>query len=321
MCLSSTPGHARRYVEVFFFFFLFCSECERRRYWSGRSWSQRPISAWIEANGLSWWAKAEHGLEFSAFGVCSAGSVSVLAGNKWAAPEAEAVFLYLRAYFLESTALLRAAGAFLNSWHSSLLCCHGCFLCSSDSSIGFEILICVCVCVCSPPCLLYRKHPQTTTHAAVFSQTGMAYSSPLLQRRCGFLQRHEAPLTQTCIFSLFKKMSKKCCLTQSQFFPHLLCSTATCFLSRCLSNFLCPSLLHPFVSWEVTVGRAEVSVRGLFHGVCHPPLLRKRQSLESERWWNRGNSASRQRLKSGSVIHGKAAFQFPAGDVGLSERI
>lgn len=173
--------------------------------------------------------------------------MSVLAGNKWAALEAEAVFLYLRAYFLESTALLRAAGAFLNSWHSSLLCCHGCYLCSSDSSIGFEILVCVCVCVLLPACciesILKRQHTRL-----FLVRPEWRILPPLLQRRCGFLQRHEAPLTQTCIFSLFKKMSKKCCLTQSQFFPHLLCSTATCFLSRCLSNFLCPSLLHPFVS-------------------------------------------------------------------------
>lgn len=37
---------------------------KRRRYWSGLGWSQHPIVAWIEANGLSWHEKAEHGLAF-----------------------------------------------------------------------------------------------------------------------------------------------------------------------------------------------------------------------------------------------------------------
>lgn len=174
---------------VFFFFFFgsCCSECERRRYWLCRSWSQWPISAWIEANGFSWCAKAEHGLVFSEFGVYSAGPASVSAGNKWSASEATAVFLYLRAYFLKLTASLRVASAFFNSWHSSFcFLCHGCYLCSPDSRVGFEIHN---TCVLLPACCIKRILKR---HRKRLFLVRLEWRFLLPSFRCGFLQRHEA---------------------------------------------------------------------------------------------------------------------------------
>lgn len=60
---ANESSWTRQYIEGFCPGWL---EGKRKRYWSGLTWPQQPISRWIEVNGLSWHVKARHGLAFRA---------------------------------------------------------------------------------------------------------------------------------------------------------------------------------------------------------------------------------------------------------------